>query len=117
MNWRRKDIMGGNKGSIDDLLKISLSSSEKPCESLNWQLHADIKKALKRKEISIWWIPMVISIFISVFFSAMAYLIVSNIYIQITICTISLLATIFNIVLTAIGVRYFELKKGAVINI
>ncbi len=71
----------------------------------------------ENKGISIWWLPMTISTCIS----AMSYVllkvflnpgIVQNLMILLCIVT-----AIFNIIMTIIVTRYFELRKGARVNI
>lgn len=105
-----------DRDSIDTLLKISLSSSDKPDEQLNRELKAKIKsQVLKKKSISIWWLPMVISIFMTIVLSTIAFLFIPYTILQIMVMVLGLLTTTFSITLTVIGVRRFELKKGAVI--
>jgi len=108
----------GNKGNIEELLKKSLISQEKPSEILNEQLKVEIRrKVSKKKDISIWWVPMSISILTSIILSSMAYLFIPNLFIKISVIGVTLLVLIFNISLTTIGFKHFELKKGAIINI
>lgn len=108
-----KDI--DNK-DIDVLLKISLGSSDKVDEKLNQELKAKIRSQdLKDKSISIWWLPMLMSIFMTIVSSTIAFLYIPYGVLQKGIMGFGLLTMTFSIILTAIGVRYFELKKGAVI--
>lgn len=103
---------------IDDLLKKSLSTNETPSIGLNVDLKLKIENQIEEdKGISIWWIPMIISSFMG----AITYIriksftspgVIQNLLIGICIVTV-----IFNIIMTIIGVRYFELRKGARINI
>ncbi|CAK7065202.1 hypothetical protein CIW83_19940 [Tissierella sp. P1] len=108
-----KDI---DKGSIDFLLEKSLASYDKVDEKLNQELKKKLRYGnSKEKTISIWWLPMVISIFTTIAVSTIAFIYIPYGTLQIMIMVFGLLTMIFSIVLTAIGVKYFELKKGAMI--
>lgn len=105
-----------NKDHIDHLLKISLSSSDKVDEKLNQELKIKLgSQDFQEKSLSIWWLPMVISIFMTIVASTIAFLYIPYGILKIGLVLFSLLTMIFSIILTAIGVRYYELKKGAVI--
>lgn len=108
-----KDI---DKEDIDILLKISLSTTDKVDEKLNQELKAKLRSQdSKEKSLSIWWLPMLISIFMTIILSIIAFLYIPYGVLQIGIMIIGLLSIICSVVLTVIGVRYFDLKKGAVI--
>lgn len=108
-----KDI---DRKDIDILLKMSLTSSDKPSEQLNQELKANIRlQNSKGKSISIWWIPMCISIFITIISSIIAFLYIPYGILQMGVMVVGLLTMTFSIALTTVGVKYFELKKGAVI--
>ncbi|MBU5427302.1 hypothetical protein KQI41_12985 [Tissierella pigra] len=108
-----KDI---DRDEIDMLLKISLSPSVKVDERLNQELKKKLKtQSSKEKSLSIWWLPMVISIFMTMVASTIAFIFIPYGILQLGVLMFLLLTMIFSIVLTAIGVKYFELKKGAVI--
>ncbi|WP_343002619.1 MULTISPECIES: hypothetical protein [Intestinibacter] len=103
---------------IDDVLKQSLSSKESPSIGLNVELRIKMENQIEEnKGISIWWLPMTISTCIS----AMAYILVKLFidygYMQNILIGLCIITAIFNIIMTIIGTKYFELKKGARINI
>lgn len=104
--------------NIDELLKVSLSSSDKPSEELNQELKVKIgSRNLKEKSISIWWLPMLTSIFITIIITVIAFVYIPYGILQIGIAVVSLLTMTFSIALTIIGTKCFELKKGAVISL
>lgn len=103
---------------IDDLLKQSLSSKEAPSIGLNVELKLKMKEQIEEnKGISIWWLPMVISACMS----AMSYILIKVFInpgaIQTLLISLCVVTVIFNTVMTIIGTKYFELRKGARVNI
>lgn len=104
--------------NIDDLLKQSLSSNEEPSIGLNVELKIKIENRIEEnKGISIWWLPMIISTCMS----AMSYILIKSFMnpgtMQNLLIILCMVTAIFNISMTIIGIRYFELRKGAKINI
>lgn len=108
---------------MKDLLKISLSQQDKPSEELNKKLKIELlNKSIennleKRKSISIWWIPGLVSCFTSVVFSLITYLFIPNFIIQMLVMSMSLLTIALSISITIIGLRFFKLREGAVIYV
>lgn len=104
--------------NLDDLLKKSLSSKETPSIGVNVDLKIKIDNQIEEnKGISIWWLPMIISTFMTgigyVFIKAfMPPGIIQNLLIL-----FSVVSAVFSIVMTFVGVKYFELRKGARVNI
>lgn len=105
-----------NRKDIDILLKLSLTLSEKPNEQLNQELKEKVRSQnLQEDSRSIWWLPMVMSIFMTIVLSTITFLYIPYGMLQIGIIMIGLLTMVFSIALTVVGIKYFELKKGAVI--
>lgn len=104
--------------NIDDLLETSLLCDKLPSEDLNESLKFKIEnKAKENKGISIWWLPMVVSIAIGMFTFIGVRMFVSRLLIQNILLTLCFIGVFFNIIMTLIGLKYFELKKGAKIII
>ena len=103
---------------IDDLLKQSLSVNEAPSIGLNVELKIKMENQIEEnKGISIWWLPMTISTCMS----AMAYILFKSFmnagYMQNLLIILCGITAIFNIIMTIIGTKYFELRRGARVNI
>ena len=71
----------------------------------------------ENKGISIWWLPMVISIVMTGMGYTFINMFVPPGVIQNMLILFSIISLIFSIAMTAIGVKYFELRKGARVNI
>lgn len=103
---------------IDDLLKQSLLSEENPSIGLNVELKIKMENQIEEnKGISMWWLPMSISTCMN----AMAYILLKTYLspgiMQSLLVLLCAITSIFNIIMTIIGTRYFELRKGARVNI
>lgn len=103
---------------IDNLLKHSLSVNETPSVGLNVELRIKMENKIEEnKGISIWWLPMIISTCMS----AMAYILLKSFmndgYMQSLLILLSIVTSIFNIIITIVGTKYFELRRGARVNI
>lgn len=103
---------------IDDLLKKSLSLDAVPSIGLNVELKIKMENQIEEnKGISIWWLPMTISTCMS----AMAYILVKSFmnagYMQSLLIVLCIVTSIFNIIITIVGTKYFELRRGARVNI
>lgn len=104
--------------NIDDLLKQSLSLKEAPSIGLNVELRIKMEKQIEEnKGISIWWLPMTISTCISAMSYVLLKVFVNPGIVQNLLILLCIVTAIFNIVMTIIGIRYFELIKGARVNI
>ena len=106
-----------HKDNFDELLFSSLKSEEKPSESLNIMLKNNIKAQQKHKVISLWWIPLVISVLFSSIALVLIFLFVSDTIIQFVLSLISILLVIACFVFTIICVKHFNLKEGASITL
>ncbi|GAA0123594.1 hypothetical protein UT300018_29120 [Clostridium faecium] len=104
-----------NNNDLDKLLKKSLSVNVKPDEKLNDRLKYKLLEQSQKKETSLWWLPMVLSII---------FMVMSNLIVDIFVPSklLKILVFIFGIstitsctVLTIVGVKKYNLKKGAVI--
>lgn len=103
---------------IDDLLKQSLSSKEAPSIGLNVELRIKMENQIEEnKGISIWWLPMVMSTCTSVMAYVFLKAFINPGLMQNLLIVLCVITAIFNIVMTIIGARYFELRKGARVNI
>lgn len=103
---------------IDDLLKKSLSSQDTPSKGLDVELKIKMENQVnENKGISIWWLPMMISTSMG----SIGYIFIKSLlspgWIQNMLVAFCVATVIFNLIMTTVGVRYFELKKGARINI
>lgn len=104
--------------NLDDLLKKSLSSKETPSIGVNVDLKIKINNQIEEnKGISIWWLPMVISIVMTGMGYTFINIFVPSGVIQNLLILFIVVSLIFSIAMTAIGVKYFELRKGARVNI
>lgn len=104
--------------NVDSLLRATLSSKESPDELLNIKLKSSLRRqADKIKTISLWWLPMAASIIISLGTVILVNMFVLNYTVGLLINTLILGNTIFNILITLIGVKFFNLKKGAEIKL
>lgn len=104
--------------NIDELLKVSLSSADKPSEELNRKLKAELRSQdLKGKSISIWWLPLLVSIYMTMFIIIIAFTYIPYGILQVGLVLVSLLTMILSMTLTFVGTKCFELRKGAVINL
>lgn len=107
----------GNKNSIDKLLEATLSKGEKPSLVLNNNVKRELRKREgENKELSMWWLPSIGAVAISLIVSIVSYLFIATILIKAIIIFISLLTSMAVIMLTVIGLKYFELKEGAVLR-
>ncbi|GAA0715781.1 hypothetical protein GCM10008904_32990 [Paraclostridium ghonii] len=103
---------------LDKLLKSSLLCEKEPSQYLNENLKTNLRESiLKEKEISIWWIPMAISFITGLMFFIGIKLFIDAYLIKIVLQYTSCIFVILNLILTFIGLKYFDLRKGAVINI
>jgi len=103
---------------MDSLLKATLASKEEPDKLLNIKLKSALRRdAVKPKTISLWWIPMVASLIISLGAITLVNIFISNFAIGLLINILILCNAIFNILVTLIGVKFFDLKKGAEIKL
>ena len=93
--------------NVDKLLKETLSIEDLPSDELNNKVKFLINQNKKEKELSIWWMPACVSILISFMLSFFTFVFLALLFIIIIILA--------NIILTFVGVKYFDLKKGAVI--
>lgn len=104
--------------NIDELLKVSLSSADKPSEELNRKLKAELRSEdLKGKSISIWWLPLLVSIFMTMITIIIAFAYIPYGIVKMGVVLVSLLTMILSMTLTFVGTKCFELKKGAVISL
>lgn len=104
--------------NMDSLLKTTLSCNESPDEFLNIKLKSTLRRnADKPKTISLWWIPMTASIIISLILVILINMLIFNYKISTLINIIIIINMIFNVIITLIGLKFFDLKKGAEINI
>lgn len=104
--------------NMDDLLKRSLSYEEVPSSDLNERLKFKLENKDKEENVvSVWWIPMVMSIIIGIISYTLIKMFVPMLLIQKAMISLCFGFVFFNVVMTFIGVKYFELKKGAKINI
>lgn len=104
--------------NMDSLLKATLAPNENVDELLNIKLKAAIRKKAEYKHcFSIWWVPMVASFIISLGAMVLVNLYVINPIIGFIINGFIITNTIINIIITFIGVKFFNLKKGAEIKL
>lgn len=104
--------------NMDSLLKATLEPNETVDDLLNIKLKAAIrKKAANKPHLSIWWIPMVASLIISLGAIILVNLYVINPIIGFIINSFIITNTITNIIITFIGIKFFNLKKGAEIKL
>ena len=104
--------------NIDDLLKKSLSSQELPSKGLDVELKIKIENQLgESKGLSIWWLPMMISTAMGSVGYVLVKAFISPGWIQSMLVVFYISSVIFNLITTTMGIKYFELKKGARINI
>lgn len=107
----------GNEKDLDELLKVTLSKVEKPSIYLNYEVKRNLRKIEEnKKQISVWWLPGIGTIIISLIISIGTYLFIENGIIKTIIIWVSLLLSITVIILTIIGLKYFGLKEGAVLK-
>lgn len=111
--WDMKDYK-----NIDDLLKKSLSSQELPSKGLDVELKIKVENQVSESNgLSIWWLPMMISTAMGSVGYVFIKSFVSPGWIQSMLVVFCVASVIFNLIMTTIGVKYFELKKGARVNI
>jgi hypothetical protein len=102
--------------NIDNLLRATLSVKDVPSDELNNKVKFLINQSEKeKKELSIWWIPLCVSIFISFILSFFTIVFLSSALIKFLSLLFITIIILASIVLTFVGVKYFDLKKGAVI--
>jgi uncharacterized protein YacL len=102
--------------NIDNLLRATLSVKAVPSDELNNKVKFLIRQSEKEKrELSIWWIPFCASIIISFILSFFTIVFLSSSLIRFVSLLFITIAIVANIILTFVGVKYFDLKKGAVI--
>ncbi|MEG2786987.1 MAG: hypothetical protein RR942_04115 [Romboutsia sp.] len=101
---------------IDNLLREALSVKDLPSDKLNNKVKFLINQSEKeKKELSIWWIPVCVSIVISFILSFFTIAFLSSTLIKFVSLIFIAIIILANIILTFVGVKYFDLKKGAVI--
>lgn len=100
---------------VDKLLKETLSIEDLPSDELNNKVKFLINQNKKEKELSIWWMPACVSIFISFMLSFLTFVFLSSSLIKLLALLFIIIIILANIILTFVGVKYFDLKKGAVI--
>lgn len=100
---------------VDKLLKETLSIEDLPSDELNNKIKFLINQNKKEKELSIWWMPACVSILISFMLSFFTFVFLSSSLIKLLALLFIIIIILANIILTFVGVKYFDLKKGAVI--
>ncbi|WP_270504761.1 hypothetical protein [Paraclostridium sordellii] len=100
---------------VDKLLKETLSIEDLPSDELNNKVKFLINQNKKEKELSIWWMPAFVSILISFMLSCFTFIFLSSSLIKLLVLLFIIIIILANIILTFVGVKYFDLKKGAVI--
>lgn len=104
--------------NLDDLLRQALSSEEVPSAKLNAQLkYKMINEIEDRKSLSIWWLPMMIAFSMTGMGYILIKLFVFPGFIQNLLIMWCVIAAMFNLIMTVAGIRYFDLRKGARVNI
>ncbi|CEK37383.1 hypothetical protein [Paraclostridium sordellii] len=100
---------------VDKLLKETLSIEDLPSDELNNKVKFLINQNKKEKELSIWWMPACVSILTSFMLSFFTFVFLSSSLIKLLALLFIIIIILANIILTFVGVKYFDLKKGAVI--
>lgn len=100
---------------VDKLLKETLSIEDLPSDELNNKVKFLINQNKKEKELSIWWMPAFVSILISFMLSFFTFVFLPSSLIKLLALLFIIIIILANIILTFVGVKYFDLKKGAVI--
>lgn len=104
-----------NNKDLDILIRESLSNNLKPDVQLNEKLKYQIRQRAGEKERSLWWLPMLVSvIFMAICTDLVAYFVPVFLF-KLIIYVFAVLTTGSSIILTVIGVKKYDLKKGAVI--
>lgn len=105
-----------NNGELDLLLKKALASEEQPDPELNQALKRKIASVrTEGKTVSLWWLPMLASFLLAGMLSFIGYLFIATTVLQALVFLSSVMLVIFSVVFTILGIRFFDLKKGALI--
>jgi hypothetical protein len=108
-----------NNEKLEEILKNSLKNKSEmiPSEELNTNLKKALQMKANGKTISICYLPLIAALLISILMSCFILLFISSVIIQVLILG-SFLFSLINIsIFTYLGVKKFELKEGAVIEI
>lgn len=110
-------MLDGNNKDLDKLITRSLDIKSTPTITLNEELKRKIRNGYKEKrQISIWWLPTFISITISIITCIYLYLFMENQSIKNLLIMLNIFNLITNVLATFIGLKYLDLKKGAIID-
>lgn len=104
-----------NDKDLDKLLRESLSNNLKLDAQLNEKLKYEMKQRLDEKERSLWWLPMLVSVISMFICTAVVVYFVPVFLFKLIIDAFVVLTTASSIILTIVGVKKCDLKKGAVV--
>lgn len=104
-----------NNNELDKLLKKSLSVNIKPDKELNDRLKCQLLEQSQKKETSLWWLPMALSIIFIIMSNIIVNIFIPSKLLQILVFIFGILTITSCTVLTIVGVKKYNLKKGAVI--
>ncbi|MDF2685037.1 MAG: hypothetical protein K0S55_218 [Clostridia bacterium] len=106
-----------NDVNLEDLLQGSLKNETIPSAELNMNLKRALRLKTRTKTVSLWYLPLAAAILISICISSFVMLLISSVIIHVLVLGSLLLSLISISILTYIGVKKFELKEGAIIEI
>ena len=120
----KKELEGLGYGSNEwwktgNVIKSSLKDGSEPLPSdeLNIGLKRALRLKAKRKAVSLWYLPLIAALLISLCISSFVILFILSALIQALVLG-SLAFSLINIsILTYIGVKKFELKEGAILEL
>lgn len=105
-----------NNKDLEKLLNISLSKEIEVDDKVNEELMRKVRqKSEEGRSLSIWWLPMILSMIMALISLTIAIIYIPHGLLQIGIIVLSLQGIVFSIILTVIGVKYFNLREEAII--
>lgn len=100
----------------DVLLKTCLQSDAEPDSVLNEGLKRKLfAQSARQRSVSLWWLPMLLSVLTSGMVSTLSFLLISSPTIQAAVLLFSCLTGLTSVLLTFIGIKSYGLKKGALV--
>lgn len=103
---------------LERALKASLKANEFP----DAQLNSELKNVISRREaegktISIWWLPIVVSIAAAALMSFVTLVFFHNMLVQVAVIALNISTVCAAVILTAVGITNSNLKEGALISL
>lgn len=106
-----------NDDRFESVLFESLKSNIEPSEKLNDKLKREIRLHADKKTVNLWFLPLLMAIIYDICISLFVIVFIPNIILKTTIIVAISFSLLCIICLTILGLNFFELKKGSVLEL